>query len=172
MTKKEYLEYLKSESWQQKRRNLARSADAKCYCCGAIPRPGNPLDLHHLTYERLGHELPTDLVAICRSCHDIVHDLVKSSGSIQAATERVKALMGRKQARAARPYSGPPVKDRTHVVVAWQPAVRVRDAPVHPGAVGSYYESPERRATQEQKRVTYHKKVVARWPWHFAPRRS
>ena len=137
MKKKEYLEYLKSESWQQKRRNLARSADAKCFCCGAIPRPGNVLDLHHLTYARVGHELPSDLVAICRSCHDIVHDLVKSSGSIEAATLRVRDLMARKQEWLSRPCTDRLRKPPTHItIVDPHDNVSAKQKPVHPGGLG------------------------------------
>jgi 5-methylcytosine-specific restriction endonuclease McrA len=31
------------------------------------------VEVHHLTYERLGEERLTDLVALCRSCHEREH---------------------------------------------------------------------------------------------------
>jgi len=33
----------------------------------------NNLDVHHRTYKRKGAELPDDLVAVCRECHDERH---------------------------------------------------------------------------------------------------
>lgn len=35
------------------------------------------LDVHHVTYARLGQELPEDLEVLCRSCHDKRHRIVE-----------------------------------------------------------------------------------------------
>ena len=40
-------------------------------------------DTHHLSYQRLGHEAPADLVKLCPSHHCEVHALEKSSGQVQ-----------------------------------------------------------------------------------------
>ncbi len=37
-------------------------------------RERQTLEVHHRTYERVGRELETDLVALCWSCHDEVTD--------------------------------------------------------------------------------------------------
>ncbi len=34
---------------------------------------------HHLTYERIGQELASDLVALCTACHDRAHRGAKPS---------------------------------------------------------------------------------------------
>jgi hypothetical protein len=46
-----------------------------CEDCGRSER-GRRFDIHHLTYERYGHELPDDVLWICRGCHDRRHGLV------------------------------------------------------------------------------------------------
>lgn len=60
-------DYLRSEHWQATRRWALRLS-SRCADCGL---PGR--DVHHLTYRRLGHEHPDDLVVLCRACHDRRH---------------------------------------------------------------------------------------------------
>lgn len=51
-------------------------ADEHCEHCGELfPTEFTPcLELHHLTYDRAyGHELPDDLMALCRDCHQRMH---------------------------------------------------------------------------------------------------
>jgi hypothetical protein len=43
-----------------------------CEDCGKSGK-GIALDLHHLTYERFGRELPEDVLLICRECHEHRH---------------------------------------------------------------------------------------------------
>ncbi len=62
-----YDEYLDSPTWQTKRQEALGRAGHKCQLCGAT----NRLDVHHNTYERLGNELPADLIVLCRSCHEM-----------------------------------------------------------------------------------------------------
>lgn len=63
-----YRAYLQSRVWK------VRAARAKrwgfCQRCGA---ESPTLDAHHLTYERLGAERPSDLIALCRRCHQQEH---------------------------------------------------------------------------------------------------
>lgn len=64
-----YEVYLLSEHWREvKRRYRASDLPQDCYACGAAQ-----VDLHHVTYVRLGHEELTDLVPLCRDHHDRVH---------------------------------------------------------------------------------------------------
>lgn len=67
---KNYVEYLKSDLWQEKRREyVASDRPQKCRC-------GKPRhSIHHLTYERLGCELMEDLEAICDTCHAREHGI-------------------------------------------------------------------------------------------------
>jgi len=57
--------YLRSEHWQEVRRKKLKQAGYKCEACGQKVK----LDIHHLTYERLGKERLSDLQALCRPCH-------------------------------------------------------------------------------------------------------
>lgn len=66
-----YREYLKSPAWFRKAQEAKKKANNTCQLCG---KRTVWLDVHHLTYERLGHEIPTDLIAVCRACHDEVHN--------------------------------------------------------------------------------------------------
>jgi 5-methylcytosine-specific restriction endonuclease McrA len=56
---------------------LERSNEHCEYCARFIRVGVTPcLELHHLTYERAyGAELPTDLVVLCRDCHQQSHGL-------------------------------------------------------------------------------------------------
>lgn len=69
-TRKEYrTEYLLSNDWRQKS-SIILDRDKICYICQKQPAT----DAHHLTYERLGVEnLDTDLIGICRNCHNRIH---------------------------------------------------------------------------------------------------
>lgn len=81
-----YYLYINSEQWKQKRRDFFASNIHKCYsklgkwncyCCEAIDVP---LDLHHRSYKRLGNErISTDLIPVCRKCHNDIHYLLKKN---------------------------------------------------------------------------------------------
>jgi hypothetical protein len=61
-----YMDYLKSPEWQEKRHvTLARWG---CRCC-VCNSPNSP-EVHHRTYARLGRELPNDVVVLCHVCHE------------------------------------------------------------------------------------------------------
>lgn len=64
-----YRWYLGSAAWELQRVAALRRAGFRCARCQASV----PLDVHHLTYERLGREAPADLVALCRRCHQAAH---------------------------------------------------------------------------------------------------
>ena len=64
-----YRRYLRSPHWQALRKKILKRADYKCEKC----RRHVPLDVHHLTYARRGHEDMADLQALCRSCHQKAH---------------------------------------------------------------------------------------------------
>ena len=68
-----YRDYLKSDDWQHIRKIKLQFADHRCEMCLMPAAPGNPLDVHHVTYERFGHENLTDLRVLCRQCHQTVH---------------------------------------------------------------------------------------------------
>ena len=47
-------------------------ANGTCEDCGRSGE-GVALDLHHLDYDRYGHEEPSDVILICRGCHERRH---------------------------------------------------------------------------------------------------
>lgn len=65
-----YDEYLRTPEWRQTRATALVRSDHQC---AMDPRHAGPLDVHHRSYERLGAELPSDLIVLCRSCHQLHH---------------------------------------------------------------------------------------------------
>ena len=68
-----YHRYLESEEWGNKRADVLARDDEKCEHCGGYFY----LHVHHLTYERVGAESLDDLLTLCRSCHEAVHQRVR-----------------------------------------------------------------------------------------------
>jgi len=64
-----YLNYMKSREWDAKRAQVRRRAGGKCEEC----RRRKTLQVHHLTYARLGNEDMADLMALCLDCHQGRH---------------------------------------------------------------------------------------------------
>ena len=65
-----YNEYLKTDGWQTRRLKALDRAGNRCQVCNSTDRP----EVHHRTYERLGHERAADLIVLCRHCHQLFHD--------------------------------------------------------------------------------------------------
>lgn len=61
-----YDAYLDSEDWRARRRRHWRSTCEFCRAAAAV-------DMHHLTYARVGNERASDLAAVCRNCHERAH---------------------------------------------------------------------------------------------------
>lgn len=92
-----YEDYLLSSRWRQVRRQALARAQWRCQnpACPddavrwltqaeiaelAVPYS---LEVHHLTYERLGRERPDDLLVLCERCHSVEHGrepVLKGSG--------------------------------------------------------------------------------------------
>lgn len=76
-----YKDYIKSRQWYARRERWEQEAlkqcdgSLSCLGCGE-PWTGRCGDLHHLTYERIGHEAATDLVPLCRGCHSMLHSVM------------------------------------------------------------------------------------------------
>ena len=68
MNNKEYREkYLESPNWKEKRKRVL-DRDSNLCVCGE-----HAIYAHHKTYENLGAEPLSDLIALCRNCHDGYH---------------------------------------------------------------------------------------------------
>lgn len=61
----DYGAYLNSPEWRKRRNDALRRDGFRCQRCSATRR----LQVHHLTYVRVGHEDPDDLVTLCARCH-------------------------------------------------------------------------------------------------------
>lgn len=67
-----YRYYLTTGTWRERRRAALDAAGYRCQKC----REPRRLNVHHLTYERLGQERPEDLQVLCRGCHETTHGRV------------------------------------------------------------------------------------------------
>ncbi|KAA3654980.1 MAG: hypothetical protein DWQ11_02920 [Proteobacteria bacterium] len=68
--KKEYGAYLRSVEWAQRRLLVLRRANWVCEICEYF----DAKEVHHVTYERVGHERDADLMAVCPFCHGLLHE--------------------------------------------------------------------------------------------------
>lgn len=82
-----YEAYIGSPEWFRRREVWDEAERARLGCeelhCAGCKREWTLKrgDLHHITYERLGQESHEDLWAVCRQCHDRLHELMDSSKS-------------------------------------------------------------------------------------------
>jgi len=65
----EYEAYLRSAVWRERRNAILARASGRCELCEI----SDAVQVHHLTYIRLGSELLTDLLAVCANCHESLH---------------------------------------------------------------------------------------------------
>lgn len=72
-----YQEYMLSDAWRDKREERLRIDGHKCRTCGCSAS-FYPLHVHHVTYERLGHEdVANDLITLCADCHHAITDVMR-----------------------------------------------------------------------------------------------
>lgn len=64
-----YNTYMISPAWKAFRLRIIAQRGRKCERCGS---PARVLQLHHLTYVRLGQELDSDVQLLCIDCHRTV----------------------------------------------------------------------------------------------------
>jgi len=64
-----YHAYLESPEWRQKRDLVLTRSNGLCEVCGGLA-----VLAHHLTYAHAGNEFLFELVALCKRCHDRIHD--------------------------------------------------------------------------------------------------
>ena len=68
LRREEYNKYMRTPEWQEKRRLVRSRSKGLCEQCGG---PGK--EVHHLTYDRFGHEHLDDLQMLCTPCHSMEH---------------------------------------------------------------------------------------------------
>jgi hypothetical protein len=83
----EYLDYLKNSThWKQFRVLILEWWGYKCALCNSP----NKLDVHHRTYENLGHEAFQDCVPLCRRCHTMA-DRARKREKTTSETQKLLA---------------------------------------------------------------------------------
>jgi len=65
-----YRAYMKSKEWDEFKIRVKKIRGNKCEKCNSNKFI---LDVHHLTYERLGNEWVEDVQVLCRPCHRAQH---------------------------------------------------------------------------------------------------
>ena len=70
MSSKDKKTYMRSNQWKLLKFQVLTLQNNQCKLCSST----HDLQLHHLTYERLGNEYQSDLVALCGQCHQNQHD--------------------------------------------------------------------------------------------------
>ena len=65
-------DYLKSEHWRRMRKHIYEKYKGKCKKCGRA-FSSEHMNVHHLTYKRIGNEKDSDLTLLCETCHQLLH---------------------------------------------------------------------------------------------------
>jgi 5-methylcytosine-specific restriction endonuclease McrA len=65
-----YSQYLQSDQWRETRRLILGRAAGRCESCNLKT---DFLQVHHVSYHRIGKESPTHLMALCGKCHESRH---------------------------------------------------------------------------------------------------
>lgn len=84
MKNKAYENYIHSSAWRNKANERLNLDSHICQVCGE-----DASDVHHLTYDRFGHEDMGDLVSLCRKCHQKAEEIY-DPGVTPWALEEVK----------------------------------------------------------------------------------
>ena len=87
-----YADYLRSDTWQEKRERVLNRDNRRCRICGSR----DALRAHHLIYRSgvpLGEEPDDDLITLCERCHHDVHALEKSFRDTDRAAAYFKNLL-------------------------------------------------------------------------------
>lgn len=91
--------YLRSPHWRRERQRQLGRDGFRCQRCGGTRH----LEVHHLTYARLGSERPGDLTTLCRGCHGAIHTaLDPGRGSHSTKGERANPSRSRAAGRQER----------------------------------------------------------------------
>ena len=107
-----YGAYLASASWKAQRKLALARAGGRCQAprCELgylralsdaevrveedewLPPHAYRLEVHHLTYERLGHEHPEDLIVLCPACHAAEHGLEHHDAAFTTSMEEALTM--------------------------------------------------------------------------------
>ncbi len=68
--------YIQGERWKERKEAYYKKFGKICAACFSK----KCVDLHHMTYKRLGNEWDEDLVPLCRDCHKSFHRMFPGKG--------------------------------------------------------------------------------------------
>lgn len=80
VSREEYGAYLASETWRRRRDKVMARANGVCEGCLTQPAA----DVHHLTYAHIFAEFAFELIALCRPCHERIHNLSEQRAEVLA----------------------------------------------------------------------------------------
>lgn len=87
--REKYEQHIRSARWKNMKRDFRKLRGNKCERCGS----GHNLELHHKTYERLGHELIKDLELLCSGCHSVADQERELANFIKSIERRDTAAI-------------------------------------------------------------------------------
>lgn len=83
----DYDTYINSKVWQARKKRYFKTHPRRCRFCRRGVPSNDQIHLHHLSYERMGDELDSDLMPLCPEHHDVVHQHHRRvGGDLRAAT--------------------------------------------------------------------------------------
>jgi hypothetical protein len=65
----DYKKYIGSQKWKAKRDKKLEQAGYRCEKCG-VSKYSKKLEVHHLNYGNLGNEKLSELIVLCKECHE------------------------------------------------------------------------------------------------------
>lgn len=71
-----YMDYLGSAEWHKKRGTVIERDNYACRLCDS----GENLQVHHKTYDNIYEEPLSDLITLCKNCHEHFHEIEKKGG--------------------------------------------------------------------------------------------
>lgn len=77
--------YLKSDDWKTLRKAKLWRENSKCQLCGKV---SDHNDVHHIKYKRLYDVALSDLLVLCRCCHDRVHGLLEKYPKLKTLSRK------------------------------------------------------------------------------------
>lgn len=80
LSKMKYSDFLNTEYWKKLREIILKRFDNKCSLCGTHKWNGaKELHVHHNSYDHRGYEFYSDLIVLCKSCHQKYHNKVEGA---------------------------------------------------------------------------------------------
>lgn len=141
----DYRSYMASDEWRAKKLAFYSSPATPKRCQGCDSK--RSLDLHHLTYARFKRERFTDLIPVCRRCHDAIHEEFSSrGGGLVARTASILSVL-----RVANGL--PPIAVTVPALAPRKKPVRKGKPKRNPGIGTPPGRSPETKAEKHARRA-------------------